>query len=123
MPPPKICKRGHPRVEPGRCRKCKRLKDRESYLKMKDIPKRALLEKFFDVDRKRAFHARNCTFQHRMRQTEPGVWYCDDDICHVLVVSFDRIQNERGWIGFSEDECQDYLAGKQTLRELIYTRI
>ncbi len=89
MIPPKICKRGHVRVEPGRCMDCKRLKDRESYQKMRDIPKRVLREPLFDVDRKRCLHSRKCPFQHQMRTVQPGVWYCDAADCQKLMVSLD----------------------------------
>ena len=92
------------------------------------LPKRALIDRFFDPSRKRPLEPRSCEFQHPMRPIEPGAWFCDHPMCKALLVHFDvpacyNMHKGTRFLAFTEQEAKDYLAGRQTLRQLVLTRI
>ena len=96
---------------------------------MKDLPARHLFakERRELKDRGRMLHDRSCPFCHSMKALEPGVWYCSDPQCQVLVVycvfqgSYEY-HNGTQHLFFDRDEAADYLAGKQSLTQLVETR-
>ena len=69
-----------------------------------------------------------CPFGHKMRIQEPGVWYCDHELCKALMVRFKipgsyKLHEGTDSLIFSEEENSDYINGKEPLSNLIRRKL
>lgn len=131
------CWRGHPLSghnlyvfrDSRQCVTCKKSYDQERYSKMKALSRKEMIDEYYHPNRlRRRTGSRKCGFQHEMRVVDYRAWFCDHPLCGVLVVGFSllgkcwKMHEGAKCLIFSEWQAKDYLAGKQTLRELVLVR-
>jgi hypothetical protein len=71
---------------------------------------------------------KTCPFNHIMKVVEPQVWYCPDPFCMALAVRIGfpgsyKFHHGINHLYFSHEEAKDYLDGKQSLVDLVETKL
>ena len=107
----------------------KQIYDQERYHEMQALSPRELIDDYYKLSSRRRYTPpRECQFQHPMRIVDYRAWFCDDPLCCALLVGLEipslyEMHTGTNFLVFDEDESKKYRAGRQTLREVVLTRI